>query len=129
MRKLIVCIFGLLLILLYSCSKEIIEPDQMGDLKDLTCGKGGLNKPHGPIFTVSPSVNATDALNAAFDAAKEAGPGAVVQLEEGTYTIGMIEVCDFDGYFRGTGKGKTIISTLPDLPCEEALDVNVSPAL
>ncbi len=129
MRKLIVCIFGLLLILLYSCSKDLIEPDQTGDLKDLTCGKGGLNKPHGPIFTVSPSEDATDALVDAFDAAKEAGPGAVVQLEEGTYTIGMIEVRDFDGYFRGTGKGKTIISNLPDLPCDEQLAANLTPTL
>jgi hypothetical protein len=129
MKKLIIGIFGLVLIIFYSCSKELIEPDQTGDLKDLTCGKGNLNKPHGPVFTVSPSEDATQALIDAFAAAKEAGPGAVVQLEEGQYDIGMIEVRDFDGYFRGAGKQKTIISNLPDLPCNDWWLINNCPFL
>jgi hypothetical protein len=129
MKRLIIYIFGFVLILLYSCSKEMIEPDQAGDLKDLTCGKYEPNKPHGPVFTVAPSENATQALIDAFIAAKEAGPGAVVQLEEGQYTIGVIDVRDFDGYFVGKGRGKTIISNLPDLPCDAQLEANLTPTL
>jgi hypothetical protein len=130
MRRIIIFVFGFILILLYSCSKEVIEPDQTGDLKDLTCGKGGLHKPAGPVFTVSPGGgDDTQALIDAFEAAKQGGPGAVVQLEEGQYTIGMIEVRDFDGYFRGAGKDKTIISNLPELPCSDWLAINVIPFL
>ena len=44
----------------------MIEPDQAGDLKDLTCGKYGRVKPLGPVFTVAPSENATQALIDAF---------------------------------------------------------------
>src|SRR4030042_5504209 len=129
MKRLIIYIFGFVLILLYSCSKEMIEPDQAGDLKDLTCGKYGRVKPLGPVFTVAPSENATQALIDAFIAAKKAGPGAVVQLEKGQYTIGVIDVRDFDGYFLGKGRGKTIISNLPDLPCDEQLEANLTPTL
>jgi hypothetical protein len=129
MKRVIIFIFGFILILLYSCSKEMIEPDQNGDLKDLTCGKYGLNKQHAQVFTVAPSEDATQALIDAFEAAKAAGPGSVVQLEEGEYTIGIIEVRDFDGYFRGAGKGKTIISNLPDLPCAEWWAANNCPFL
>jgi hypothetical protein len=129
MKRLIIFIFGFILILLYSCSKELIEPDQMGDLKDLTCGKYGPNKPHGPVFTVAPSEDATQALIDAFEAAKEAGPGAVVQLLEGQYAIGIFEIHDFNGYFRGVGKGKSIITNIPELPCEECWLQDMMPSL
>jgi hypothetical protein len=129
MKRVIIFIFGFILILLYSCSKEMIEPDQSGDLKDLTCGKYGPNKPHGHVFTVTPSENATQALIDAFEAAKAAGRGSVVQLEAGTYTTGMIEVRDFDGYFRGAGRGKTIITNLPDLLCEAVWEDNLLPSI
>ncbi|MDZ7608610.1 MAG: hypothetical protein U5K79_24175 [Cyclobacteriaceae bacterium] len=41
----------------------------------------------------------------------------------------MIEVREFFGAFRGAGKGKTVISNLPELPCEEALLLNLNPSL
>jgi hypothetical protein len=130
MRKLIIFIFGFILILLYSCSKEMSEPDQSGDLKDLACGKDGLVKPSGKVFTVYPNgTDDTQALIDAFEAAKEAGPGAVVQLIEGQYAIGIFEIHDFDGYFRGPGKGKSIITNIPELPCEECWLQDMMPSL
>jgi hypothetical protein len=130
MKKLIIGIFGLILIMFYSCSKEMIEPDQTGDLKDLTCGKDGLKIPKGPVFTVYPNgLDDTEALIQAFADAKATGPGSVVQLVQGQYTIGMVEVRDFNGYFLGAGRGKTIISNLPELPCEACWEVDVEPYL
>ena len=77
----------------------------------------------GLLLQVNPSGgDDTQALIDAFDAAKAAGPGSTVKLAKGEFTIGMIEVRDFDGYFRGAGKGKTIITNLPQLPCEECWD-------
>jgi hypothetical protein len=66
----------------------------------------------------------------AFNDAKAARPGAVVQLSEGLFKIVFLdEICDFNGYFLGAGKDKTIVSNLFDLPCEEALLDNLSPTL
>jgi hypothetical protein len=130
MKKLIFIFFGVLLILLYSCSKEMIESDQEGDLKDLTCGQYGHKVPKGPVFTVYPNgTDDTQALIDAFDAAKAAGPGSTVRLVEGQYIIGMVEVRDFDGYFRGAGKGKSIITNLSELPCEECWELDLLPSL
>jgi hypothetical protein len=132
MKKLVFSIISLSLILLYSCSKEdLIQQDQMGDLKSLSCNKDGLKMPKGPVFTVYPNgTDDTQAFTNAFNDAKAAGPGATVKLSEGLFKIGFVEeICDFNGYFLGAGKEKTIISNLPDLPCEEALFDNLNPTL
>jgi hypothetical protein len=42
--------------------------------------------------------------------------------------IGRFVSVDFDGYFRGAGKGKTIISNVPNLPCSEWMAVNNLPS-
>jgi len=130
MKRVIIFIFGLILILLYSCSKEMIEPDQSGDLKDLTCGKGGLH-PNGHVFMVYPNgIDDSQQLKDAFNAAIAAGPGATVKLGDGVFKLGIVdEICDFNGYFKGAGKDKTIITNLPDLPCEETLLANLNPTL
>jgi hypothetical protein len=126
MKKLISFFISMMMLFLFACSlDEETVPDSSSDDGQLKC-----YHPKGALFTVNPSgTDDTQALIDAFDAAKAAGPGSTVQLVEGQYTIGMIEVRDFDGYFRGVGKGKTVISNLPDLPCADWWAVNNCPFL
>ncbi len=110
--------------MLFACTQEEVQVGQPDD----ELSKAG--KSHGPVFKVYPTgVDDTENLVKAFSDAKAAGPGAVVQLAEGQYTIGMIEVHDFDGFFHGAGKGETIISNAPDLPCNEYWAVDNCPFL
>lgn len=68
------------------------------------------------IFIVEPSgIDDTPAICQAFDDAKAAGPGSVVQLLAGEYYLGLMEVRDFCGVFKGAGKGKTIINVMNNL--------------
>jgi hypothetical protein len=84
----------------------------------------------GSVIMVYPSgTDDTKAISDAFDKAKAAGPGSVVQLSAGNFKIGFIEVWDFKGSFRGAGKGKTIITNVPDLPQAEVLSNFKYPAL
>jgi hypothetical protein len=122
MKKITYLFLGAMLMMFFACTQEDVQVAQLDD--ELSC------RPKGPVIKVYPTgVDDTENLVQAFAEAKAAGPGAVVQLVEGQYTIGMIEVREFDGYFRGAGKGKTIISNLPELPCEELWLENVMPAL
>jgi AraC-like DNA-binding protein len=85
---------------------------------------------HGRIFTVEPNgSDDTENLQEVFKLAKEAGPGSTVQLTQGTFTIGFIEVHDFNGYFHGAGKGKTTISNKTDLLCDNLWKLNLLPSL
>ena len=68
-------------------------------------------------------------LSKAFADAKAAGPGATVQLAEGTYHIGFMLVEEFYGTFNGAGMGKTIIEPLDGLPSMDMLMANVQPEL
>jgi hypothetical protein len=126
MKTLFLSLISLMMLLFFSCAKED------GLLSDSSSQADLLKSSHhdGKVFKVTPSgVDDTQALLDAFEDAKASGPGSVVQLVKGTYTIGMIEVRDFDGFFRGAGKGKTILSNLCCLPCEAAWEANVMPAL
>jgi len=68
------------------------------------------------IFTVEPNgIDDTDNLNDAFANAVAVGPGAVVQLVEGTYYINFVEVREFKGRFTGAGKGKTVVTNIESL--------------
>jgi hypothetical protein len=110
--------------LLFSCQK----PDEFNDELSGVDLKSGHKC--GEVIVVNPSGgDDTQALNDAFEEAKATGPGATVKLTKGTYTIGMIEVRDFVGCFTGAGKGNTIITNLPNLPCEDAWLVNTFPSL
>ena len=51
--------------------------------------------------------------------AKAAGPGSVVQLLEGEYHLGLLEVYDFYGSLRGAGKDKTIITAIGGIDIDE----------
>ena len=96
--------FGLLL----SCSRD----DAFEEKVDMSLKKGTTTA----VFTVEPNgVDDTHNLNIAFADAINAGPGSVVQLVEGEYYIGFIEVREFEGIFKGAGKNKTIITSLTEL--------------
>lgn len=113
----------LLLLVLWTCSKdELTDPALTGD--EL------LKSSHGRVFTVEPSGgDDTDNLIAAFEDAKAAGPGSTVLLTEGEFTIGFIEIHEFDGCFRGSGKSKTTITNQVQLPCGESYEANVIASL
>ncbi len=72
----------------------------------------------GNVFTVSPTgVDDTANIQCAFDAAVAQGPGSTVQLEAGTFYLSRdIVVVNFDGSFKGVGKGLTIVQNLDDVP-------------
>ena len=127
MRKLYYYLF-FVSFLAFSCSKDgMFDNSQVIDQQ--------LSKTFvmysGSVFKVFPNgKDDTKKILDAFDKAKAAGPGSVVQLAAGTYKIGFIEVWDFQGIFRGAGKGKTIITNLPDLPQGEVFSGNsIYPAL
>ncbi len=72
------------------------------------------------VFVVTPGgVDDTPALRQAFDDAKAAGPGSVVQLVEGEYHVGYMEIYDFYGSMVGAGKDMTLITVLPGLNLDE----------
>jgi hypothetical protein len=95
-----------------SCNKQenLISPvsDDSGTLtsKSLHCGR---------LFTVLPSGNYNDdsyAIQTALNNAVTAGPGSTVKLAEGTFYLkNRIEVEGFEGFFKGAGKEKTILTT------------------
>ncbi len=103
--------------LLMACSK----PDQL--ISDLS-GDNMKEDPGvcGKVFMVTRTkgTDITDNLKQAFVDAMAAGPGSVVQLPEGEFEIGFIEVRDFYGSFIGAGKGESIIKPLSGgLDCDE----------
>jgi hypothetical protein len=68
------------------------------------------------VFIVEPTGgDDTPAIMQAFDDAIAAGHGSVVQLIAGEYYLGLIEVRDFYGVFKGEGKDKTVINVMNDL--------------
>ncbi len=82
-----------------------------------------------PVFLVEPSGGDDTAnLQAAFDLAKAAGPGATVQLAPGEFTVYMMEIENFDGYFKGSGEAETIIGTFADQDCQPWIDRGRYPA-
>ncbi|HBE39661.1 MAG TPA: hypothetical protein DDW27_00335 [Bacteroidales bacterium] len=101
-----------------ACSKDGINPVN-SSLKP----NGGNALPSGNYCGTVINVAAPDGIDDdqklldAFTAAKLAGPGSVVQLAEGTYRVGFIEIRDFFGSFVGAGKGKSIITFKTDLDC------------
>lgn len=116
---LIVTCFGLIL----SCSKDEVLLEDEGDL---FLKKASM----APTFVVEPNgVDDTENLKNAFADAMAAGPNAVVQLVEGEYHLGFIEIRDFFGSFKGAGKGKTIITAMNNLDAQSLMDQNLSPDL
>ncbi len=98
--------------LIFSCSKDepLILPGVVDQDDATLCGK---------VFKVQPTkgTDITAELKQAFDDAKTAGPGSVVDLPEGEFEIEQIEIGEFYGSFVGAGKGRTIISPKTGLDC------------
>lgn len=107
-----ITIAALVCCLLTSCNskEDLLDPDSEDAVsltsKSLHCGR---------VFTVSPSGNYNDDshnIQSALDAAVTTGHGSTVQLTRGTFYLkDRIEVNGFEGYFKGAGKDKTILTT------------------
>lgn len=83
-----------------------------------------------PVFVVEPSGgDDTQALKEAFNSAIAAGHGSVVQLCEGEYHLGFIEIRDFYGCMKGKGKDKTIIIANSGLDAQLLMDQRQYPDL
>jgi hypothetical protein len=124
MKKTIWLLSTLLILFLSTCSKDKEITDQTG-VPDLKSAHSS-----GAVFTVNPNgSDDTQALIDAFEDAKAAGPGSEVKLVQGEYHIGLIEVHDFIGSFTGAGMGKSVIFPLPDLPCSDVFNQNLSTGL
>jgi hypothetical protein len=80
-----------------------------------TCDTTYVNQSNG-TFTVLPTdTDDTANIQCAFDEAIAAGPGAVIQLVEGTYRTAQIVAEDFQGSFQGAGADYTVVQNLPNL--------------
>ncbi len=111
------------LALLFSCSK----PEQVGfdnqNLSDPIMKKQNNNE---MIFRVEPNgFDDTENLRDAFADAIAYGAGATVQLVEGEYFLGFIEIHDFVGAFKGAGKYKTFITAMNNLDMQAMWDKNI----
>jgi len=110
--------------LLFSCSKS----------DDYDEGFSGMDlkakKVTPEVFVVTPGgVDDTPAICQAFDDAKAAGPGSIVQLVEGEYHVGYMEIFDFCGSLIGAGKDKTVITVLPGLNLDLLLSQHLLPCM
>jgi hypothetical protein len=105
---------------LVACAAFIIACDKTDQLADEFSGVSLKSATSDcPVFIVYPNgTDDTGPLMQAFADAKNAGPGSVVQLVEGEYFIGFIEIREFTGSFIGAGIGKTIITVLTGLDCD-----------
>jgi hypothetical protein len=84
------------------------------------------------VFRVKPNgTDDTDNILQAFVKAKAAGPGSTVQLAAGKFfvRIGVIEVVEFNGAFKGAGQNKTIIDTFENQNCQPLIDLHKWPTL
>lgn len=105
--------------LLTNCSKDDTLPNQNNDLLL-------KNSSMTSVFVVEPNgTDDTENLKSAFADAQAAGPGSVVQLCEGEYHIGFVQVYGFEGYLKGAGKDKTIITAMNNLDLQVLWDQNM----
>ncbi len=119
-------IFIFIAVLAFSCSKDGML--NTGPVADQLSGNTAV-KVCGNTIKVYPGPNDTQSLTDAFTLAKTSGKNAVVKLMPGTFSVGMIEVRDFNGTFCGSGMGKTTITNLPGLTPESNTLQNKLPAL
>jgi len=97
------------------CTQDEIIPDQ----SDLLLKKASIAQ----VFVVEPNgTDDTQALKEAFDLAIAAGVGSVVELCEGEYHLGILQVYGFDGCLKGAGKDKTIITAMNNLDVQALWD-------
>jgi hypothetical protein len=112
------------ILLLVACNKSDRTDTDLYGLPGYGLKKATLT---GEVFTVLPNgYNDTPALQMAFNNAVAAGPCSVVQLVEGSYNIGFIEVQGFSGSFIGAGKGKTVITPMNSLDCNSLTNLKLN---
>jgi hypothetical protein len=119
-------IFISIAVLAFSCSRDGML--NTGPVADQLSGNTAV-KVCGNTVKVYPGSDDTKSLTDAFTQARTYGKNAVVKLMPGTFSIGMIEVREFNGTFCGSGMGKTIITNLPGLTPESNILQNKLPAL
>lgn len=110
--------------LMVSCEKDLPfgREGQDIDLKDQEADVA--------VFMVTPSGgDDTPAIYEAIMDAKAAGPGSVVQLCEGEYHLGLMEIRDFYGALKGAGQDKTIITVMNDIDLDPLWAQNLFPDL
>ena len=119
MKKLFFFIAGISL--LFACSKDEAPTlsDDNPQNETLACGK---------VFMVQPTKGSdiTYQLKQTFADAIAAGPGSVVQLPEGDFELGFIEIHNFFGKFKGAGKDKTVITALEGLDIGPLVSLNLN---
>ncbi len=119
-----------ILFALTACTKDGFIPGDSGTKFNRELNAGGYGHCGEVIQVAEPNgEDDTQSFIDAFEEAVAAGPGSLVQLAEGTYIIGFVEVRDFVGCFVGAGKGKSVITSKPDLPCDPIWGRNLQPAL
>ena len=109
--------------LLFACNNYEMSDDDLSvvELKNASAPVVFLIEPGGG--------DDTPAFMQAFEDAKTAGPGSVVQLVEGEYHLGFIEIRDFCGTLKGAGKGKSIITAMNNLDLDPLIAKGLFPAL
>ncbi len=125
-KGLILMILSCVAVLMVACSKF-----ETTEATDIYMNNAQLKKASAvPMFIVEPGGgDDTPAIMQAFMDAKAAGAGSVVQLVEGEYHLGLIEIRDFYGSFRGAGKDKTIITAMNNLGAQALLAQGQYPQL
>jgi hypothetical protein len=112
MKNLFLIIAGLSLVL--SCNK-----DEQANMPGNGIQSQNDSYACGKVFKVHATDGAdiTADLKQAFEDAKAAGPGSVVQLPRGNFELGFIEIDEFYGSFVGAGKGRTVLTAETGLDC------------
>jgi len=105
-----------------SCVKD---EDLLEDEGDLLLKKGSKKGQVTTIVVEPTGIDDTGNLKNAFANAIADGDGSIVMLVEGEYFIDLIEVKEFRGTLKGAGKGKTIISTVPDVDVDAFINQNL----
>jgi hypothetical protein len=127
MKKLYYVLF-FLVILAFSCTKD--DMLNTGQGIDQLSSNAALKASNLVIKVYPNNTDDTQNLIDAFAQAKASGKNVVVKLMPGTFNIGLLEVTEFYGTLTGSGKGKTIITNLPDLPTPlERMQQNLKEAL
>lgn len=106
---------------LFSCTKEENPVPEQAPALELKSGT---------VFTVAPSGNYEDDsynIQTALNNAVAAGPGCTVKLTAGTFYLKhCIEIDGFDGYIRGAGKNKTVLTTHDKIDASESGGPNLN---
>ncbi len=104
--------------LLFSCQTS-------GPFGDELTGNDLKNAASGVVIVVEPTgTDDTENILKAFTDAEAAGPGTTIQLLEGEYYTGAVEIYGFHGILKGAGTTKTIMNCIPGIPVEDQLNNN-----